>query len=229
MQLAIIVPCFNEAGNIFSFYQTLNRVPVEIAKVIFVDDGSSDNTREKIAQLNDPRVQCLAIRHCGKERALLHGINHALSAGTPLIATIDVDGQDPIELLPKLANAIKRGKCELAATRRRSRKNEPFLKRALAGTAYFLAPFICGISLVNGARDYCVMTRQVAQKIATLSNSKNLFLKGQIQAMQFKTHWLTFDYRSRKNGKSKWSFWQLLIYTLRGALVTRQQRKISRE
>lgn len=223
-KLFIVTPCFNEEQSVISFYKTLKTVPVKIDKIVFADDGSTDATRERIKSIEDERVVCLAFPHAGKEKTLLAGTDFALAAGADFIATPDVDGQDPLELLPQLLEAVRDKNFELAGTRRRSRENGFSARKLLAGTAYFLAPLFCGIRLVSGARDFRVMPRETAEKICALPRGR-LFLKGQIQAMRFKTFWLDFDFRERAAGTSRWSFPQLLLYTLAGALVTRRAVK----
>ncbi|MCR5183166.1 MAG: glycosyltransferase [Opitutales bacterium] len=226
-KISIVIPCFNEAENIRRSYDALTSLDLEIETIFFADDGSTDDSGQRIRELRDPRVIHLAFPHIGKEAALLRGIRAALGGNADYIATADADGQDPPELLPELFRAVSEEGFELANARCRSRGNAPLPRRLLAKIAYALAPAICKIRLVDGARDFRLMTRETAQKIAGLPEHA-LFLKGQIQAMNFKTRWVEFDFIPRASGTSRWSFLQLLRYTLKGAVLTRRAVKSAR-
>lgn len=214
--LSIIVPCLNEAPCIQPFIEAVTAVglPVEI-EFIFVDDGSTDETLAVLKAMgkDDPRVRFLSFtRNFGKEAALLAGLNHATG---DYVVTMDVDLQDPPELLPEMLRAIQTEGCDSVATYRTTRAGEPPIRSFFARCFYWLMKRFSDVDLVDGARDYRMMTRAVVEAVLSLPEV-NRFTKGIYQWVGFKTKWIAFENRERVRGETKWSFWKLFKYSLDG-------------
>lgn len=214
--LSIIVPCLNEAPCIQPFIGAVTAVglPVEI-EFIFVDDGSTDETLAvlKAEGKVDSRIRFLSFtRNFGKEAALLAGLNHATG---DYVVTMDVDLQDPPELLPEMLRAIQTEGCDSVATYRTTRAGEPPIRSFFARCFYWLMKRFSDVDLVDGARDYRMMTRAVVEAVLSLPEV-NRFTKGIYQWVGFKTKWIAFENRERVRGETKWSFWKLFKYSLDG-------------
>ncbi|MDR0219907.1 MAG: glycosyltransferase family 2 protein [Lachnospiraceae bacterium] len=218
--LSVVVPCYNEEENVPAFYGELlknepffaeNDLQVE---VIFVDDGSTDGTLTAIKQLcaGDGRVRLVSFsRNFGKEAALYAGL---AKAGGDYIVFMDVDLQDPPSLLPEMFGCLAEG-YDQVATRRVNRKGEPAIRSFFARRFYRLMKKISRTEIVDGARDYRLITRQVAEAILAMPEY-NRFTKGIFGWVGFKTKWLEFENIERRRGETKWSFWRLFAYSLDG-------------
>ena len=216
--LSVVVPCYDEEAAIAPFLEALPReLEVEL-EIVFVDDGSSDSTLAEIkkAAKRDARVRYVAFsRNFGKEAAMLAGLRKATG---DYVVTMDVDLQDPPELLPDMLSAVRDEGFDCAATRRVTRKGEPFLRSWFARGFYRAMRRFSDVELVDGARDYRLMTRQVADAVRLLPEV-NRFTKGIYQWVGFKTKWISFENRKRSRGESKWSFWGLFRYAVDGLLA----------
>lgn len=218
--LSIIVPCYNEEENIADFYHELlkneryftdNNISLEM---VFVDDGSSDHTLAEIKKLKekDQRVFFLSFsRNFGKEAAIYAGLKKACG---DYLVLMDVDLQDPPSLLPEMLECLKDG-YDSVATRRVSRKGEPRIRSFFARRFYKLMKKISQAEIVDGARDYRLMTRQMAEAILSMSEY-NRFTKGIFGWVGYQTKWLEFENVERRKGETKWSFWRLFAYSLEG-------------
>lgn len=214
--LSIIVPCLNEAPCIKPFIEAVTAVglPVEI-EFLFVDDGSADETLAILKEEGkiDSRVRFLSFtRNFGKEAALLAGLKHATG---DYAVTMDVDLQDPPELLPEMLRAIQTEGWDSVATYRTTRVGEPPIRSFFARCFYWLMKRFSDVDLVDGARDYRMMTRAVVEAVLSLPEV-NRFTKGIYQWVGFKTKWIAFENRERTRGETKWSFWKLFKYSLDG-------------
>lgn len=219
--LSIVVACYNEEQTIGTFYEEVRRIEPELAGValefIFVDDGSSDATLSIIRELRaqDERVHYRSLsRNFGKEAALYAGLQ---AAKGDYVVTMDVDMQDPPGLLPQMMGYLAEG-YDCVATRRRSRKGEPLFRSICAKLFYRIMNRISKTDIVDGARDYRLMTRQVADAIRSMKEY-NRFLKGIYGWVGFRTKWLEYDNVARCAGKTKWSFFKLLRYSMEGMLA----------
>lgn len=224
MMLSILVPCFNEEENIRPFYEQTSRVIralrreniVSDYEFLFVDDGSKDGTLERIKALSreDARVLYLSFtRNFGKESAMLAGLTHCRG---DYVTLLDVDLQDPPELLPQMFEMLGSGEgYECVATRRVSRAGEPKLRSWFAKLFYKLINRISNVEIVDGARDFRLMTRRVVNSILDLKE-KSRFSKGLFVWAGYKTGYLSYENIERKHGKTKWSFWKLFKYSLDG-------------
>ena len=218
--LSVIVPCFNEEENIADFYHELlknesffQEKNLEL-EILYIDDGSKDNTVAEIKKLiaQDARVHLLSFsRNFGKEAAIFAGLQKAKGDYAVLM---DVDLQDPPALLPEMYSYIEQG-YDSVATRRVTRKGEPVIRSFFARLFYKLMNRISKTEIVDGARDYRLMTRQVVDAILSMSEY-NRFTKGIFGWVGFETKWIEFENVERNKGETKWSFWKLFLYSIDG-------------
>ncbi len=218
--LSVIVPCYNEEENIMPFYEELIKndsffrekgVDMEI---LYIDDGSRDKTAEAVKKLRekDERVHLLSFsRNFGKEAAIYAGLEH--SEGDWLVL-MDVDLQDPPSLLPEMFSWLEQG-YDSVATRRVSRKGEPPIRSLFARLFYKLMKKISKTEIMDGARDYRLMTRQMADAVLSMQEY-NRFTKGIFGWVGFRTKWMEYENVERIRGETKWSFWKLFLYSLDG-------------
>ena len=215
--LSIIVPCFNEEESIDLFYgETIKYI--DDFEIIFVDDGSKDNTLEKIKNLCNEHdtVQYISFsRNFGKEAALYAGLKYSKG---DYVAIMDVDLQDPPNLLPKMLETLQNSEYDIVATRRVNREGEPKIRSLFARLFYRLINGISDLELVDGERDYRLMTRQVANSLLELPEY-NRFSKGLFNWIGFKTKWIEYENIERAHGESTWSFWGLVKYSIEGILA----------
>ncbi|MGL5259538.1 MAG: glycosyltransferase family 2 protein [Lachnospiraceae bacterium] len=218
--LSVIVPCYNEEENISYFYKEFlkntsffieNDLEFEI---LFVDDGSKDNTVLHVKELiqEDSRIRLLSFsRNFGKEAAIYAGLEKSKG---DYVVLMDADLQDPPSLLPEMFSYIMEG-YDSVATRRVSRKGEPIIRSFFARAFYKIMNKISKTEIVDGARDYRLMTRQVVDSILSMGEY-NRFTKGIFGWVGFSTKWLEFENVERIYGETKWSFWKLFLYSIEG-------------
>lgn len=218
--LSVIVPCYNEEENVSYFYDELMKnTPFFEEKnldleVIYIDDGSKDKTVPEIKKLaeKDNRVKMISFsRNFGKEAAIFAGFKKA--AGD-YVVMMDADLQDPPALLPEMFAYIEQG-YDSVATRRVSRKGEPAIRSFFARMFYRLMKKISKADIVDGARDYRLMTRQVVDSILSMGEY-NRFSKGIFGWVGYETKWIEYENVERLHGETKWSFWKLFIYSIEG-------------
>ncbi len=221
--LSVIVPCYNEEETVADFYEEFikNRAFFEEKgldyEIFYIDDGSRDRTVEEIKKLRekDERVHMVSFsRNFGKEAAMYAGFEHA---NGDYVVTMDVDLQDPPSPLPEMFSYLEEG-YDSVATRRVSRKGEPPIRSMFARMFYWLMRKISRTEIVDGARDYRLMTRQMVDAILSMKEY-NRFTKGIYGWVGFQTKWLEFENVERKKGETKWSFWKLLLYSLEGIMA----------
>ncbi|MBD5521061.1 MAG: glycosyltransferase family 2 protein [Lachnospiraceae bacterium] len=218
--LSVIVPCYNEEENVADFYHELLKNEtffqgkgIEL-EILYIDDGSKDKTVEEVKKLrtNDERVHLLSFsRNFGKEAAIYAGLQKAKG---DYVVLLDADLQDPPSLLPEMYSYIEQG-YDSVATRRVSRKGEPKIRSFFARIFYRLMNKISRTEIVDGARDYRLMTRQVVDAILAMTEY-NRFTKGIFGWVGYETKWLEFENVERKKGETKWSFWKLFLYSIEG-------------
>lgn len=218
--LSVIVPCYNEEENIADFYyELLKNEPFFREKnidleILYIDDGSRDNTVAEVKKLRtgDERVHLLSFsRNFGKEAAIYAGLQKSRG---DYVVIMDADLQDPPSLLPKMYSYIEQG-YDSVATRRVSRKGEPKIRSFFARIFYRLMNKISRTEIVDGARDYRLMTRQVVEAILSMTEY-NRFTKGIFGWVGYETKWLEFENVERNKGETKWSFWKLFLYSIEG-------------
>lgn len=218
MKLSIVVPCFNEEPCIEAFVRAVDETKLSDLEFVFVNDGSTDGTLRMLRALaeKDRRVHYVSFsRNFGKEAALLAGLRKARG---DLIVTMDADLQDPPNLLPEMVQGIEEEGFDCVATRRMTREGEPPVRSWFARRFYWVMRHFSDVALVDGARDYRMMTRQVVETILSLPEV-NRFTKGIYQWVGFDTKWIAFPNVERVAGQTKWSFWKLLGYSLEGILA----------
>ena len=224
--LAVIVPCFNEQDTLPVFYEEVNRVLTELVKTekisaweyVFVDDGSTDNTLQVLQALaaQDDHVHYIAFsRNFGKEAALLAGLR---KAGGQFAVTLDADLQDPPSLIPQMFEAVNKDGFDCAGTRRVNRMGEPPVRSFFARCFYALMKKITDIEVVDGARDFRLMSRRYVDALLSLPE-RNRFSKGIFPWIGFKTKWFEYKNIQRVASASKWSFWKLFVYSLDGIIA----------
>lgn len=215
--LSIVVPCFNEEKMVGIFESEIKRTLIDIDyEIIFINDGSSDNTLAEIKMLasKNSNIKFISFsRNFGKESALYAGLKNSKG---DLVCIMDVDLQDPPSLLPKMVSFI--GEYDVVATRRVSRKGEPPIRSFFARKFYKVINKISKIQLVDGARDYRVMTRQVVDALLELEEY-NRFSKGLFEWVGFKTKWIEYENIERVAGETSWSFWGLVSYSIEGIVA----------
>lgn len=221
-KISVIVSCYNEEESLPLFYQEMDRVSKQMDNVnfefIFVDDGSKDKTLPILKGLRkiDDRVRFLAFsRNFGKEAAMYAGLEAATG---DYITLMDADLQDPPAMLPKMYELIKNDGYDQVGTRRVSRLGEPPIRSFFARQFYKLINKMTDkIEIVDGARDYRLMTRQVVNAIISLKEYSR-FSKGLFSFVGFKTKWLEYENVQRIAGETKWSFWKLFKYAIDGII-----------
>ena len=217
--LSIVVPCYNEEPALKPFYEAVNKVSQEMSALdfefVFVDDGSRDGTMREIEKLRaqDERVKFVSFsRNFGKEAALLAGLDYAKG---DYIVTMDADLQDPPALLPAMYDAIKTGEYDCVGTRRVNRTGEPPIRSFFARIFYRLINKMSKVEMVDGARDYRLMTRQMVDAIISM-REYNRYSKGLFSFVGFKTKWAEYENVQRVAGETHWSFWKLFVYAIDG-------------
>ena len=220
--LSVIVSCYNEEEALPKFYDEINKISKEMDYVnfefLFINDGSSDKTLEILKELNkkDNRVRYISFsRNFGKEAAMMAGLEHSKG---DYVTLMDADLQDPPSLLPKMYDLIVNEGYDTVGTRRVTRKGEPPIRSFFARLFYKLINKMSKVEMVDGARDYRLMTRQVIDSIISLQEY-NRYSKGLFSFVGFKTKWLEYENIKRVAGETKWSFWKLFKYAIEGIVA----------
>lgn len=216
-KISVIVPCFNESEAIVYFFEELKKVREQMAdfefEEIYVDDGSKDDTLDKLRQhcVNCDGARYISFsRNFGKEAAMLAGMRNATG---DFAVIMDADLQDPPSLLPRMMELMKQKGCDSVATRRGNRKGEPVIRSFFARCFYGIVNKISKVKFVSGARDYRLMSRRMVDAVLSLCEY-NRFSKGIFEWVGFKTEWISFENVQRVAGKTKWSFFSLFRYSL---------------
>ena len=222
MKITAVVPCYNEQEALGLFYEELNRVTAEMRdcefEILFVNDGSKDRTLELMKELaeKDGRVKYISFsRNFGKEAAIYAGLEHASG---DLVAIMDADLQDPTRLLPEMYRAVTEEGYDSVATRRVTRKGEPPIRSFFARMFYRLMNKMCKTEVVDGARDFRLMTRPFVDSLLSMKEY-NRFSKGLFGWVGFRTKWIEIENVERVAGETKWSFWKLLLYAIDGMVA----------
>ena len=221
-RITIICPCYNEEDALPIFYDALRErvfsaVPDAAFEVLLVNDGSKDGTLGVMKSLaeRDERVRYVSFsRNFGKEAAIYAGLRNASG---DYVAIMDVDLQDPPELIPEMYRRVSSGDCDCVATRRVTRAGEPKLRSWFARVFYRLINRISDTEFVDGARDFRLMRRQMVDAILELPEYHR-FSKGLFMWVGFNTEWMEYENVQRSAGETKWSFWKLLLYSLEGVV-----------
>lgn len=224
-RISVIVPCYNEQEALPFFYEAIGKIAGKMKQeynvdyeFVFVDDGSRDRTLEILRDFakKDERVKYISFsRNFGKESAIYAGLEHVTG---DYISMMDADLQDPPELLMEMYQEIKKDEYDCIGTRRVTRKGEPPIRSFFAHCFYKLMNKISKAEIVDGARDFRLMTRQMVNAILDVKEY-NRFSKGIFGWVGFKTKWLEYENIERVAGNTKWSFWKLFLYSLDGIVA----------
>ncbi len=218
--LSVIVPCYNEEENIPYFYEEFIQNETFLQEqqidweILYVDDGSKDKTSEEIKKMHakDGRVHLLSFsRNFGKEAAMYAGLQKSKG---DFVVIMDADLQDPPSLLPEMFSYLEQG-YDSVGTRRVTRKGEPKVRSFFARLFYKLMRCISKTDIVDGARDYRLMTRQMVDAILEMKEY-NRFTKGIFNWVGFRTKWVEYENIERVKGETKWNFWKLMVYAIDG-------------
>ena len=220
--ISIIVPCHNEEEMVPIFHKEIaavsEQIPDAAFELIFVNDGSKDATLAELKRLAalDERVHYLSFsRNFGKEAAMVAGLRHATGN---YVAVMDADLQDPPALLVEMVALIRIGEYDCIGTKRLDRKGEPPIRSFFARQFYHLINRISDTEIVDGARDFRLMTRQMVDAVLEMTEY-NRFSKGIFSWVGFETKYLSYENQERVAGKTTWSFWSLFKYSLDGIVA----------
>ena len=217
-KLSVVVPAFNEEETINIFYQAFAKIEFQIdvsTELIFIDDGSKDKTLEEIKKLQKFHKEIHYIsfsRNFGKEAALYAGLKKSTG---DYVAVMDADLQDPPELLPKMLSILENDSYDAVATRRSDRSGESKVRSFFARMFYHWINKVSSLKLVNGARDFRVMTRQMVNSVLDMPEHQR-FSKGLFNWVGFNTYYISYNNRERVAGTTSWSFWGLMKYAMEG-------------
>ena len=222
--LTVIVPCFNEELALPIFYKEICKTADSFKKLkvnfefLFINDGSNDKTLSILKDMVniDKRVRFLSFsRNFGKESAMYAGLENSKG---DYITVMDVDLQDPPALLPKMYDLIVNEGYDCVGTRRVTRKGEPPIRSFFARCFYKIINKISKTEMVDGARDYRLMTRQMVDSIINMKEY-NRYSKGLFSFVGFNTKWLEYENVERSVGETKWNFWKLMTYAIDGIIA----------
>lgn len=220
MKISLIVPCYNEQAALPLFYDEVTNAlnTMQCAyEILFVNDGSRDETLSILKGFaeKDEHVTYLSLsRNFGKEAAMYAGF---CNASGDYVAVMDADMQDPPALLPEMVKMLETGDYDSVATRRVNREGEPPIRSWFARKFYKLINRISDADIVDGARDFRLMKREMVDAIVAMSEY-NRFSKGIFGWIGFKTYWLPYQNVERVAGETKWNFWKLLKYAFDGII-----------
>lgn len=221
-KISVIVSCYNEEESLPLFYEEMSKVMAEMSQndfeLIFVNDGSRDNTLKEIKELRakDKRVRYISFsRNFGKEAAMKAGLDYSTG---DYVTLMDADLQDPPKMLPEMLNILESEHYDCVGTRRVTRKGEPVIRSFFARKFYKIINKMSKVEMVDGARDYRLMTRQMVEAIKSCEEY-NRYSKGLWSFVGFKTKWLEFENVQRVAGETKWSFWKLFKYAVEGIVA----------
>ena len=218
-KLSLVVPCFNEQESIPLFYPAVQKVLATMPEVKpeywFVDDGSKDGTLSELKKLHeqDQAVHYISFsRNFGKEAAIYAGLSAATG---DYVALMDVDLQDPPDLLPKMYEILQTGEYDAVGCRRVDRKGERKVKSFLSNQFYKVINRVSKVEIVPGARDYRMMTRQMVNAVLSMKEYSR-FSKGIFAWVGFKTKYLEYHNIERVAGKTNWTTLKLFKYAMNG-------------
>ena len=217
--ISLIIPCYNEEAGLGILYKALTEVSAKMSEYdfeyLFINDGSKDSTLDLITEFadGDPRVKYISFsRNFGNEAAMYAGFCNAKG---DYVTVMDSDMQDPPSLLPQMVEILEQGEYDSVATRRVTRAGEPPIRSFFARAFYKIINRISDANVVDGARDFRLMRREMVDTIVSMGEA-NRFSKGIFGWIGFKTYWLSYENVERAAGETKWSFWKLFKYAIDG-------------
>lgn len=221
-KISVVVPCYNEQEALPIFYEEttkeLCKIPDVTWEFVLVDDGSKDKTLETMQALaeKDEKVKYISFsRNFGKEGAMYAGLENATG---DYVVLMDADLQDPPSLLGRMVMEIEENGYDCVGTRRVTRKGEPPIRSFFARMFYKLINKISKTEIVDGARDFRMMKREMVDAVVKMCEY-NRFSKGILSWVGFKTLWLEYENIERVAGETKWNFWKLFLYSIDGIVA----------
>ncbi len=218
----IVVPCYNEGDNIEPFFDELQQAISSIEgyafSCTFIDDGSEDDTPEKIKDLakNHDSVHYISFsRNFGKEAAMYAGLKAAKDRNVDHAVIIDADLQHPPKLIREMIKITEETGCDSCAARRVTRKGEPKIRSIFARAFYRIMNRFSDIEIIDGAVDFRMMNKKMIKAIVSMPENQR-FSKGIFAWIGFDTRWIEFENVKRISGESKWSVWGLTKYAIAG-------------
>lgn len=217
MDLSVVVPCFNEEKNISLFYNEINDVLKHLNlkfELIFINDGSTDNTSEEIRKLTqvDQKVKGVFLsRNFGHQSALVAGINYCKG---DLTVMMDADMQHPPSLIPTLIEKQKEG-FDVVNTTRKTTQDSTFIKNATSKGFYKLINRLSDIEIKEGSADFRLLNRKALEAYKSFTE-KTRFTRGLVSWMGFKVAYIPYNANKRANGESKYSFKHMLKFARNG-------------
>ena len=222
MLVSVVVPCYNEEAVIRLYYEEMNKVTELLTdydfELIFVNDGSKDGTLGILKEFasKDNRVKFISFsRNFGKESAMYAGLKNS---NGDYVVLMDADLQDPPKTLIDMLRIATEEGYDSVATRRMTRKGEPPIRSFFARQFYKIMNKISKTDIVDGARDYRLMSRNFVDSLLRMSEYSR-FSKGLFGWVGFKTKWIAYENVERAAGETKWSFWKLLLYSIEGIVA----------
>lgn len=224
MQLiSIVVPCYNEQEVLPLFYKEINKVMAQIKdkhpdtefELLFINDGSKDNTLNELRELalKDKCVRYISFsRNFGKEAGMYAGLQNAKG---DYVVVIDADLQHPPAFIPQMYEYVLSGEYDCATTRRVSRKGESKIRSWFSRQFYKIMNKISQTEIVDGAQDFRFMTRKMVDAILSMKEY-NRFSKGIFSWVGFRTKYIPYENVERAAGNTTWSFKSLFKYSLEG-------------
>lgn len=220
--ISLVVPCYNEQESLPYFYEAFSKLRDEMKskvefEVIFINDGSKDDTLKVLRDLviKDSDLHYVSFsRNFGKEAAMMSGLEKSKG---DYVTIIDADLQDPPEMVMTMYDIIKKQAVDCVGTRRSTRKGEPPIRSFFANTFYSIINKMSKTQIINGARDFRLMSRQIVNSIIEMKEY-NRFSKGIFSFVGYDTVWLEYENVERVAGNTSWSFWGLFKYSLEGII-----------
>ena len=216
-KISIIVPCYNEEAAIPLFYREISKIINKMNQVkfelVFINDGSIDNTLKEIKVLAKSKKEVKYIsfsRNFGKEAAIYAGLEHSTG---DYVTLLDVDLQDPPELIEKMYEIITTEAVDCVGLKDDAHKEYDIFRRFFTKCYYKLIAKLSKTEMVPGARDFRLMTRQMVDAVLELKEY-NRYSKGIFSFVGFETKWINYKVPKRVAGRSKWNFFKLFVYAI---------------
>ncbi|MDR1674060.1 MAG: glycosyltransferase family 2 protein [Oscillospiraceae bacterium] len=221
-KISLVIPCYNEEEALPYLHSSLLAIAEKMDyaefELLLVNNCSHDGTLKLMREYaqKDSRFKYISFsRNFGKEASMYAGLSYA---GGDYVALLDADLQDPPDLLPEMYRCVTQEGYDCAAAYRQNRKGEPFFRSMFANVFYKLMGKISNVNIMNGARDFRLMSRKVVNAILSLEESER-FSKGIFGWVGFKTKWIPFENMERVAGKTKLPFFSSLIYAFKGIVA----------
>ncbi len=215
--ISVVVPCYNEQEVLPEFYRRLSTVLDDLnysSEIVFVNDGSKDDTLEAMFRWNeaDPRVAVIDLsRNFGKEIAMSAGLDHAKGDA---VIVIDADLQDPPEVIPKLIEQWEEGYDNVYA-KRTVREGETILKKTTASWFYRLIQHVSHVRIPEDTGDFRLLSRLAVDSLIKL-REQHRFMKGLFSWIGYPSKAVTYRRDPRGAGESKWNYWKLWNFAIEG-------------